>query len=204
MNSQGKSFQERLAEAEERWKNATISDIIAAKRREADSIEQSARGTFKVGYSWDDLPFTEGNLERELDNAARIRKEADCLEAALKREKSAIEADALAVGGIVGASRAIAEKSSEVGDAAKLREALEHLDKLAREFAVGNYYVSDFPKMLRDVIQAALAAPPRNCDRPECATTKAAQDVWRREDGGKTAYYEWLLAPATKEEGGSK
>lgn len=47
---------------------------------------------------------------------------------------------------------------------------------------------------------AALSAPPRNCDRPECATTKAAQEVWRREDGGKTAYYEWLLAISTKGE----
>lgn len=46
--------------------------------------------------------------------------------------------------------------------------------------------------------EAALSAPPRNCDRPECATTKAAQDVWRKEDGGKTAYYEWLLATSTK------
>ena len=34
---------------------------------------------------------------------------------------------------------------------------------------------------------AALSALPRNCDRPECATTKAAQDIWRKEDGGKTA-----------------
>ena len=41
----------------------------------------------------------------------------------------------------------------------------------------------------------------RNCDRPECATTKAAQEVWRKEDGGKTAYYEWLLATYT--EGGT-
>lgn len=40
----------------------------------------------------------------------------------------------------------------------------------------------------------------RNCDRPECATTKAAQEVWRKEDGGKTAYYEWLLATSTKGE----
>ena len=40
----------------------------------------------------------------------------------------------------------------------------------------------------------------RNCDRPECATTKAAQEVWRKEDGGKTAYYEWLLAASTKGE----
>ena len=44
-----------------------------------------------------------------------------------------------------------------------------------------------------DKAKATLAAPPRNCDRPECATDKAAQDVWRKEDGGKTAYYEWLL-----------
>ena len=48
---------------------------------------------------------------------------------------------------------------------------------------------------------AALSAPPRNCDRPECATTKAAQEVWRREDGGKTAYYEWLLETSTAKEG---
>ena len=41
-------------------------------------------------------------------------------------------------------------------------------------------------------------ASPRNCDRPECATSKAAQDVWRKEDGGKTAYHEWLLATYTK------
>ena len=51
-------------------------------------------------------------------------------------------------------------------------------------------------------VKPALSAPPRNCDRPECATTKAAQDVWRKEDGGKTAYYEWLLATYT--EGGAK
>ena len=48
--------------------------------------------------------------------------------------------------------------------------------------------------------EAALSAPPRNCDRPECATTKSAQDVWRKEDGGKTAYYEWLLATSMKGE----
>ena len=47
---------------------------------------------------------------------------------------------------------------------------------------------------------AALSTPPRNCDRPECATTKSAQEVWRKEDGGKTEYYEWLLATSTKGE----
>ena len=59
------------------------------------------------------------------------------------------------------------------------------------------------PPALKEVYEiagTALSAPPRNCDRPECATTKAAQEVWRREDGGKTAYYEWLLAISTKGE----
>lgn len=53
---------------------------------------------------------------------------------------------------------------AQVGNTAKMRDALEHVEKLAREFAVGNYYVSDFPKMLLDAIRPALAAPPRNCD----------------------------------------
>ena len=59
-----------------------------------------------------------------------------------------------------------------------------------------NQYGLELAVMLEaeaDRIEAALSAPPRNCDRPECVTTKEAQDVWRREDGGKTAYYEWLL-----------
>ena len=47
-----------------------------------------------------------------------------------------------------------------------------------------------------EAVNAALAKPPRNCDRTECATTNAAQDVWSKEDGGKTAYYEWLFAEA--------
>ena len=57
------------------------------------------------------------------------------------------------------------------------------------------------PVEIRDIARAALSAPARNCDRPECATSKAEQDVWRKEDGGKTPYYEWLLAPAAELEG---
>ena len=48
---------------------------------------------------------------------------------------------------------------------------------------------------LSSAIEREKRKPLRNCDRPECTTSKAAQDVWRKEDGGKTAYYEWLLAP---------
>ena len=98
----------------------------------------------------------------------------------------------------------------ERGDCAKLRGALKHIkDRLPymlqymrvhwEDASAGGYFDE-----LMLVIDTALSVPPRNCDRPECATTKAAQDVWRREDGGKTAYYEWLLATATEKEGGAK
>ena len=53
------------------------------------------------------------------------------------------------------------------------------------------------------VFESLKIRPQRNCDRPECVTTKEAQDVWRKEDGGKTAYYEWLLATSTAKGGSS-
>ena len=94
------------------------------------------------------------------------------------------------------------EKSSAVGNGAKMREALVKAHIMLK--------ICDWPEgtdmdgvaiMMRE-IEAALAEPPRNCDRPECATSKAAQDMWRKEAGGKTAYYEWLLALTTEKEGG--
>ena len=75
----------------------------------------------------------------------------------------------------------------------KLREALSDACYAMFNFLkTQNGGYEEMAKAL-DKAKAALAATPRNCDRPECATSKAAQDVWRKEDGGKTAYYEWLL-----------
>ena len=93
--------------------------------------------------------------------------------------------------------------SKELGNAAKLREAVGYILQYADSLACRDHdeHTRHYIDQIRKWAQAALAAPPRNCDRPECATTKAAQDVWRREDGGKTAYYEWLLATATAKEG---
>lgn len=77
-----------------------------------------------------------------------------------------------------------------------------------KEAWFANMYPRYFPQVseafscLWDAVEREKRKPVRNCDRPECATTKAAQDVWRKEDGGKTAYYEWLLATSTK--GGNK
>ena len=113
-----------------------------------------------------------------------------------------------------------AEKQSVIacnhlGNAAKMREALNETQsvigkcmEILNRIPDGVEYdglLDEVADELRDLreshVEPALAAAPRNCDRPECATTKAAQDVWRKENGGKTAYYEWLLAAYT--EGGT-
>jgi hypothetical protein len=113
------------------------------------------------------------------------------------------------------ADRLEAAHRRERGDCAKLRETVKEtqaviarcmdiLNRIPDSCGYGELIddVADELCALReDHIKSALSAPPRNCDRPECATTKAAQDVWRKEDGGKTAYYEWLLA--TYKEGGN-
>ena len=90
---------------------------------------------------------------------------------------------------------------NQLGNSAKMREALlmilDTVDHLQTRFAIPKLASEEILE-LKQIAESALSAPPRNCDRPECATTKAAQDVWRKEDGGKTAYYEWLLAESTK------
>ena len=67
-------------------KQETLADIIAEKRREADYIEESARGHAKAGETMSGTPFTEEDLEFAIDDANKIRKEADRLEAARKRD----------------------------------------------------------------------------------------------------------------------
>ena len=51
------------------------------------------------------------------------------------------------------------------GSAAEMREALEHIEKLTREFNVGNYSRPDYTQWVIDSVRFALAAPARNCDR---------------------------------------
>ena len=89
---------------------------------------------------------------------------------------------------------------NHLGNSAKLRKACEALMS-----EIGGYLTDGLDVIWCSIsgetikkARAALAAPPRNCDRSECATTKEAQDVWRKEDGGKTAYYKWLLDAANK------
>ena len=136
----------------------------------------------------DDLNF---HREAIREAAARLRQQDITI--AAQKAKGAAE-------GYAHGCEETREKSSQVGNAAKLREACEALMS-----EIGGYLTDGLEVIWRSIsgktikkARAALAEPPRNCDRPECATTKEAQDVWSREDGGKTAYYEWLLAAATK------
>ena len=136
---------------------------------------------------------------------------ADRIEAAAKREREA-GAEAAQVCGEIGemiGREATSEKSSRIGNAAKMREAFVDVYNTLEKLNPYTLHINDisvrreFLSMLchaKNVIDFTLSAPPRNCDRPECATSNAAQDVWRKEDGGKTAYYEWLLATSTKGE----
>ena len=89
----------------------------------------------------------------------------------------------------------------EASNVRSIREALDKLLNFLRWVYAQDYPVSrDKLADAIDIGVSALAAPPRNCDRSECATTREAQDVWRKEDGGNTAYYEWLLSTSTKGE----
>ena len=97
---------------------------------------------------------------------------ADRIEAAWKRERANVEADALEAGGIVEAERN-AEKSSEVGNVAAMREAMVrlrdeelHLLETNVRHGIGltAFGLNQACQIIRDLIEAALSAPPRNCD----------------------------------------
>lgn len=118
---------------------------------------------------------------------------ADRIEDAHKRERDRTGVEATQI---------CDENYNRSGNAAKMRNALEEISREIWE-SIDPFCDDDCCKPKRElakIADAALAATPRNCDRPECATTKAAQEVWRKEDGGKTAYYEWLLETSTKGE----
>lgn len=118
------------------------------------------------------------------------RQYADRIEEAWKREKAEIEADALAVGGIVEAAR-----HKPVGNAAAMRETLVQC-----ELFLGNVSRHGHPMFcfgdqctacngvdeLREMVIRAISAPARNCDLYASATEALkAQDVAFNEDNFK-------------------
>lgn len=97
----------------------------------------------------------------------------------------------------------------------KLREALEKLTKAVQDWFNGGELLSPMADAL-ELAKAALAEPPRNCD---VGTPDDVAKAWHAHhivcEGcvfkrgkacapGGTCSIGWLLAPATKQEGGAK
>jgi len=154
----------------------TIDDIIAEKRRRADEIERDCAEKMKRGEMVSDC------YAREL--VADIRREADRLEAAHRRER--------------GNSAALREACAEAAEsAAEIMERVRHKDRLA--FNTANY--------IAGVARTALAAPPRNCDRFGGDIDKLREACARErglnpEEDFPDVFPDWLLALA--QEGGAK
>lgn len=104
------------------------------------------------------------------------------------------------------------ETKTKVGDCAKLREALKAtLDLLWDIHNANRSPQSNQAYAVIRQIKAALAAPPRNCDKyANYIDAMEAFDVFAREQGKLgfinpyTEAFKWLFAPATEKEGGAK
>ena len=123
----------------------TIADIVAAMRNEGHAGDESC-------LEW---------------VGAKMRTYANRIEAAAKREREA-GAEAAQVCGEIGemiGREATREKSSQVGNTAKIHEALHKLLNFLRWEYAQDYPVSrDKLADAIDIGVSALAAPPRNCD----------------------------------------
>lgn len=115
--------------------NETVADIIAEMRR----------GTKLQGY-W-----------RSSDLNEILIYNADRIEAAWNRERAEIEQSALSCGALVERSR-----RKPVGNSAAMREALMRIKHLFRDINLCEDTLGNEAYAIAD---AALSAPPRNCDR---------------------------------------
>ena len=124
----------------------TIADIVA-------DIREQNLGLPEDGYALSPL-------------AGDLLSFADRIEAALKREREAGAEAAHIVGEIrelIGREATI-EKSSAVGNAAAMREALEKVLRVLHCAIVADILKGDDVNSAFNEVTAALSAPPRNCD----------------------------------------
>lgn len=178
-----------MASESETEKRETLADIVAMLRANAR------------GERFDEFSFT---------------SLADRIEAAWKREREEIEAQALSIGGIVESSR---HTQKPQGNAAALREAvvalLDALDSLGCDESTATLaaLVPDMADSSARCLaafrkaKAALAAPQRNCD---AMPWRKAWDEWRAKHHphnpqtfnesyeATVAFMEWFTAPASE------
>ena len=113
---------------------------------------------------------------------------ADRIEAAAKREREA-GAEAAQICGEIGemiGMEATREKSSRVGNAAKMRDALRQVSRVAVEMtrktvtgeSEDRKTVDEWALRLCDIVSAALAVPPRNCDIGNALEQVSRHRIW--------------------------
>ena len=165
----------------------TIADIVAAMRNEGHTGDASC-------LEW---------------VGAKIRGYADRIEAAAKREREA-GAEAAQICGEIGemiGREATREKSSRVGNSAKMREALSDACYAMFNFLkTQNGGYGEMAKAL-DKAKAALAEPPRNCDIGNALEQVSRHRIWCKCGGAcavscKMCFAKWSQMPY--EEGGVK
>jgi len=162
----------------------TIADIIAEKRTLADGLEHEMAKQKECK----ELMIAHRTAQAIIDSN---RREADRLEAAHKLELSK------------NASKNRAD-FGQLGDAAKLREALSKFCAYSAVVLNTGMFNRVHLEALLNMAKAALAAPPRNCDR--FATADEAFHAWNNttDTPGGGAYVgliDWLFTPATEKEG---
>jgi len=119
---------------------------------------------------------------------------------ALKREKAEIEADALAVGGIVEAART-AEKSSAVGNSAAMRETMSlfvhDFASFMKDVEHGIFHMMqcmDFVKKFIPLMDSALSEPARNCDLYDNKTDAETRFVEETGENDMAQHYWQMFA----------
>lgn len=182
--------------------NETIADIVEEMRNRAEAARQYDDGIVML-----------------------LNTLADRLDAAHKREIEATAAKCCQLGRLAGyGASEIKHQQEPVGNAAKLREALEELMKFTCNSCERRLCEDDAEEEDGQIVSSpcsaiigarnALAAPPRNCDVPfrvEGTTWNIADKAWRVfRQTHPDAYFdtpnlvrciEWLFAHAESEEG---
>ena len=177
-------------------KQETIADIVAAMRDEGHAGDASC-------LEWVSAKFT---------------SYANRIEAAAKREREA-GAEAAQICGEIGemiGREATREKSSRVGNAAKMRNALENVYSTLERLNPYLLHIDDmrirreFRGMLchaKNATDFAISAPPRNCDIGNALEQVSRHRIWCKCGGGcavscKMCFAKWSQMPY--EEGGAK
>ena len=176
--------------------NGTVMDVCAEWRDCLESADPSVWNDERIAG------LVKTTKAQQLAYLARI-------EAAWKREEAEIEANALAVGGIVEAER------NKPGNAAAMREALEAIRNLAYEVQdmnrEGDVKTSMPPTWVIDIVSAALSAPPRQCDVGTAKEPYSRQKKWCESNCSlcdatvtcSECFCKWAQTPYAAQEGGA-